>query len=253
MKGNLGLRDVHVSTINKELLEAGLASYKTTKKPKILGPGKAKRIEWSTKHKNFSTNDWEKWIFSDESYNVMGYNAHSRVRRGAGESLLQDCIDGTTKWGTKIMFWGAFFVGGVSDLVFIEGTMDSDVYIQVLKEGLFPLYRRHGLDKKEYTFQEDGDPKHQSKKTKDWKEKQGLKFLTNWPPNSPDLNPIENLWSILKRRVGAREPSTVEEAKAYLLEEWRRLEADSELERLIHSMVDRCAAVIKSKGNPTKY
>ena len=92
---------------------------------------------------------------------------------------------------------------------------------------------RHGLDKEAYTFQEDGDPKHQSKITKKWKRKEGLKFLENWPANSPDLNPIENLWSILKRRVGAIKPATVEEAKRILGQEWRRLEADGELTKYI--------------------
>ena len=148
---------------------------------------------------------------------------------------------------------GAFYAGGVSDLVFIEWKMDAQLYTEVLKEGLLPMFTKHGLDREYYIFQEDGDPKHQSKLAKKWKKNQQINFLENWPPYSPDLNPIENLWSIIKRRVGCRKPAGVEEAKQFLLEEWRRLEADGKLVQLIHSMPKRCSEVIKTKGYPTKY
>jgi hypothetical protein len=88
------------------------------------------------------------------------------------------------------------------------------------------MYRRHSLLKEDMTFQEDGDPKHQSAKTKNWKEKTGLKFIKDWPPNSPDLNPIENLWAILKRKVSLKKPVGVEATEDLLLQEWIKLEAD---------------------------
>ena len=85
------------------------------------------------------------------------------------------------------------------------------------------------------------------------KQSEGINFIENWPPNSPDLNPIENIWAILKKRVGARKPTEVEVAKTYLREEWARLEADGFIDKFISSIVKRIKAVIKSKGHPTKY
>ena len=58
--------------------------------------------------------------------------------------------------GTKIFFWGAINSKGVSDIVFIEGKMDSQLYIEVLKNGLLPMYNRLGLNKNEVTFQDPG-------------------------------------------------------------------------------------------------
>ena len=131
--------------------------------------------------------------------------------------------------------------------------MDSQLYIEVLKEGLLPMYNRLGLNKNEVTFQEDGDPKHQSVQTKKWKEKAGLKYIQNWPANSPNLNPIENVCAILKREVSRLKPTGVEDSKQHLLEEWRRLEANGVVLEIIRSMPKRIRVVINSKGHPINY
>ena len=130
---------------------------------------------------------------------------------------------------------------------------ELDLYIEVLKEELNPMLRRLGLRPGDYTFQEDGDPKHQSLFTKAYKTKRGLNFIEDWPPNSPDLNPIENPWAIIKSRTYGQKPVTLEERQVFLYEEWRRLERMNLLRNLIHSMPRRIKAVLKARGGPTKY
>ena len=67
----------------------------------------------------------------------------------------------------------------------IEGRLTGDKYIEILEEILVPLY-----------LIQDNSPIHSSKKVKQWFDNQPYFILINWPANSPDLNPIENLWAM---------------------------------------------------------
>ena len=69
-----------------------------------------------------------------------------------------------------------------------------------------------------------------------------------WPSYSPDLNPIENLFSVLAQRVRDRNPEGVDELREFLLDEWDRVEQE-ELAQLAYSMPHRCDAVIDSEGH----
>jgi transposase len=73
-----------------------------------------------------------------------------------------------------------------------------------------------------------------------------------WPANSPDLNPIENVWQILKYRIGKRLPRNLTELRQYLIEEWDRLSLE-DYDKYIKEMPQRCDAVIQAEGGHTKW
>ncbi len=103
----------------------------------------------------------------------------------------------------------------------------------------------------DFIFQQDLAPAHTAKGTKSWFNDHGVTVL-NWPANSPDLNPIENLWGIVKRKMRDTRPNNADELKATVKETWASI-PPQQCHKLITSMPRRIEAVIKAKGAPTKY
>jgi transposase len=94
---------------------------------------------------------------------------------------------------------------------------------------------------------------HTSSATTEYLEEVCIATL-DWPALSPDLNPIEHVWDDLKRRVRSRNPapSSVDELKSALIEEWEGIPQES-IQKLIRSMRNRLRAVIRARGGNTKY
>ncbi len=103
----------------------------------------------------------------------------------------------------------------------------------------------------DFIFQQDLAPAHTAKGTKSWFNDHGVTVL-DWPANSPDLNPIENLWGIVKRKMRDTRPNNADELKATVKETWASI-PPQQCHKLITSMPRRNEAVIKAKGAPTKY
>jgi hypothetical protein len=143
---------------------------------------------------------------------------------------------------------------GVGFVTKIDTTMDQHLYLDILKEDLWMSIREKGFDPAQMVFQQDNDPKHKSRLVQGWLAEQPFGIM-EWPAQSPDLNPIENMWALLKQKLFRYE--TVPKG---MVEHWERVvhvwynEIPVEMVRhVIESMPDRCRAVIKANGRWTKY
>ncbi len=103
----------------------------------------------------------------------------------------------------------------------------------------------------DFIFQQDLAPAHTDKGTKSWFNDYGVTVL-NWPANSPDLNPTENLWGILKRKTRDTRLNNADDLKAAIKATWASITPE-QCHGLITSMPRRIDAVIHAKGGPTKY
>lgn len=161
------------------------------------------------------------------------------------------------------MVWGAFYGRGVQSGLLRLGR-DPDAkrngytpasYVGVLDEEL-PTLWEPGL-----LFMQDNAPIHTSRSARDWLEENGIDVL-DWPPYSPDLNPIEHLWFRLKKgvydvrpdieQVGGKIEHIQEELYKALERSWAMI-TPQEMEDLVRSMQKRVKAVIKAEGWYTKY
>ncbi len=97
----------------------------------------------------------------------------------------------------------------------------------------------------DFIFQQDLAPAHTAKGTKSWFNDHGVTVL-DWPANSPDLNPIENLWGIVKRKMRDTRPNNADDLKATVKETWASI-PPQQCHKLITSMPRRIEAVIKAK------
>jgi transposase len=245
-----------LTTVKRRLREVGLNGRVAAKKPLINLKQRLSRLAWAEKYKDWKVAQWRKVIFSDESpFTLMPRSGKVWVRRRANERFLPECLKKTLKFGGgKIQVWGCFSYHEVGPLKRIEGTLTGPKYRQILKTHMAPFLRKLKKDKNtEFIFQHDNDPKHTSKVAKNYLNNVNI-VLLDWPSQSPDLNPIENLWKHLKDKLAEsfEKASSLDHLFELVKQNWEEVDVHY-LQKLVDSMPRRCAAVIKAKGWPTKY
>ena len=247
--------DLSVQTVRRGLKQAGMKSTVKTTRPFLSKHHRRERLDFAIAHKDWTVADWKRLIWSDESkINRFGSDGRKWVWKKPRECLSDRTVNTTLKFGGgSIMIWGCMTWEGVGYLCKIDGKMDQHLYCQILEDDLQATLEHYGWEPEDVIFQQDNDPKHTSKMAREWFQDHGISVLP-WPAQSPDLNPIEHLWSILKRKL-----AEYEEAPAGIIELWERVQVEWEkigvesCQRLIESMPRRMEAVIKAKGGYTKY
>lgn len=244
--------EVSDETVRRALRSNNIHGRAARKKPLISQVNKAKRLLFANTYKTKSFEFWKTVIFSDESkYNIFGPDGRRMVWRKPNEELRLKNVKSTVKHGGgSVMVWGCMSAQGVGKLVFIDGTMDKHLYLSILKDNLHSSAEKMGMSSNHFLFQHDNDPKHTAHDVKMWILFNAKHLPT--PPQSPDINPIENLWAYREERVREHKISSKSDLKDVLLQEWEKIPLDF-CRKLIESMPRRLEAVSKNNGYHTKY
>ncbi len=254
------LRDVinqplSAQTVCNGLKDTGLKAVVKKKRPFLSKRHRRERMDFALAHQYWTVEDWKKVVWSDETkINRLGSDGRKWVWKKPGEDLSDRLVQGTQKFGGgSLMMWGCMLLEGVRFACKIDGRMDGELYTKILQDELQESVAYFGKDPSSILFQQDNDPKHKSQRATTWFEDHGFQVLP-WPAQSPDLNPIEHLWTHLKRRLAAHEtpPNGILQLWERVQEEWDKIEPEV-CQGLIESMPRCMEAVLKAKGGYTKY
>ncbi len=202
--------------LHKEWTEAGVKASRRVKefgyscriplvKPLLNHRQHQRRLTWAKEKKNCTVAQWSKVLFSDESKFCISFgNQGPRVWRKGGEAHSPSCMKSSVKFPQSVMIWGAMSSAGVGPLCFLKTNVTAPIYQEILEHFMLPSADQLFKDA-DFIFQQDLAPAHTAKSTKSWLNDHGVGVL-DWPANSPDLNPIENLWGIVKRKMRNKRP-----------------------------------------------
>jgi transposase len=205
-------------TIRRRLqVDCKLLSRRAARKPLLTEAQRKKRLAFCKKYKDWTVKDWQKVTFSDEStFSQFGTHLH-RVRRPTNARYEERYTIGTMKHPQKVMVWGCFSAKGRGSLYFLSQneTITAKKYLSILD----PRLKDSMHIQRTKIFQHDGAPAHTAKVVKSWLQKSKIQVL-DWPGNSPDLNPIENLWELMKRRLARKCPKNMQDVHYWLKRVW---------------------------------
>ena len=223
------------------------------RKPFVSNANRLLRIKFAREHMNWSVEKWARVIWTDET-------SFERVRSRGVMYYYKDCFNdrkqvsrpSVQKGGGSIMFWGCFKNDRIGFGRFLSGSINATVYQDVLQHEALDSIAEFANDGR-FIWMHDNAPPHRAKTTVDLIANFGWKTL-QWPPFSPDLNPIENLWQIVKNQVYSGSSfQTIEELKDAVDQVWSDLDRSDTLRNLIASMPYRMREVIRRKGHPINY
>lgn len=235
-------------TVARRLVEMGQYGRIAVRKPLLSARHRQRRLQFARQHLNWTVHQWRHVVFSDETPLHLIQNRQRRyVRRQRGATLQRGMTRPTVHSGCSRQVWGAFAADGTRVLHTIQGNVNADGYVHILTQHLLGL----NLPQRRMIFMHDNATPHTSRRTVRFLDENNIQLLP-WPPQSPDLNPIENLWGYLKGKLENLQIHSTVELLAAAHREWAAIPVEV-LEQLVQSMPHRMAAVVASGGGSTKY
>jgi len=244
--------DASRSTIDRRLQQAELFGRVARHKRDYSAAEVVKRLAFANGYGHHDSKWWERVLFSDEKcFFGKGFCGRTWVRREKGEKNALDPENCVHKEAhpVKVNVWACFAATGQGYCHIFNDTMDAKLMRDILKDNLVASANLH-FDA-EWFLLHDNDKKFTSILVKEFLHNNGVTCI-EFPPYSPDLNPIENLWATMARACEKRNCDTLEALQDVVSDEWNKVDKIL-MRKLAHSMPKRCKAVTAAHGWHTKY
>lgn len=250
------VRNVNISsrTIRRRLTEVNLMNRRPATGPLLTARHRALRLRFARDHVNWTVNDWKKVLFSDETrVSLSSPDGRERVWRRRGERFAQACFSPRVPFGGgSVMFWGGIQYDARTELVVIpRPALTAQRYVtDILEEHVVPFAPFVGH---QFQLMHDNARPHSAAAVRGYLREVGIRSM-EWPPKSPDLNPIEHIWDSVKKRIRARNNPPITHAALTIaaIEEWETTPQE-EIQHLISGMSRRLQDVIRARGGNTRY
>lgn len=244
-------RKVSEHTVHRSLLRMGLRRRQVSASM-LADVHRQKRLQWALEHQDWTTEQWKRVAWSRESRFLLHHTDKSvTVRRLPGE---MDAPGGNPARGDTVTLWAIFCWDTLGSFVHVEDTLTHTTYLDIVADHVHPFMNTVFLEGSGH-FQQDNVPRYTADSVREWFEEHDSEFsVLTWPPNSPDLNPMEQLWNVLDKQVKSTEspPRSLEELRDLLLTCWCQIPQET-FRGLVESMPLRVRAVLEAQGVPIQY
>jgi len=210
-------------------------------------------LRFAREHSNWTWLDFANVLWTDKSrFTLFHTDGPTFVQRRHGKTLRQDCVVPTVKYGGGgIMIWGKkMSYNGTAFLTKVNEHLNGAGYINILETSAIPSAHLLGFGDN-FWIQDDGAPCHRSRHVAEWKAENNLRCLS-WPQQSPDLNPIENVWRDVKLGPKQLRPQNLQEPEDNVCNIWNNFPI-RKCHSYIRSMPRRVQAVVDAREWYTKY
>ena len=247
-----GNAQISRQTVVRRLADHGLKCRRPVQKQGLLPRHVAARLAWATHHRRWTIRQWSNVIWSDEKCFVVDKkDGRIRCYRRRNERFRQPNIH---QYGPKqtIMIWAAISADGKSNIIRFNGNVTARRYQdEALLPGLIPFLNRHN---QQVLFMQDNATPHRAHTTRAFLQANNVNVFGPWPAKSPDMNPIENLWSQMETAIQRRpnRPTNRDELWQAVQDEWANINM-FDVRRLVLSMRRRCSALVAAAGHHTTY
>ena len=259
IQNRTGLGHLHRTTVSRKIRAlTGFNSRYARVKQALTDVNQSARLHYAILNRDVTVEQWGKIIFSDEKMVGSADHGPIRVWRLPGSAEEKENVMEINKTGrVSVNVWVCMTGAGLGQLVLIDGNLNSLKYIEIIRDHMLPWAWQEFIGEN-IVFMQDHATPHTSLATREFLTAQDGLVLHNWINKGCDLNPIENIWSLLCKNlqdVGAHLCTTKDELWEITQTTWEEMRENRVefVQRLVEGRPQRMVKVIENEGYWIKH